>query len=138
MKDLGFYQDCISDLKEKKAYFILCDGYDGWSYGFPVNPICFTYEEYKNILEYIKTVYSFDIEETIINHNGWDCILPPEIEIFFGKKVCTFTSFPPFIKFSTEIPSMDDWNRYLFKNKENIQISIDSKKTILEKIKRNQ
>lgn len=134
MKDLSFYQDCISELKNKKAFFILCDGYDSWSYGFPVSPICFSYDEYIALVKFIKAKFSFDIENTIINNNGWDCILPSEIESYLGKRICTFTSFPTFIKIENSIPTEQDWYNYLFKTDVEISNSIENKKIVMSKI----
>lgn len=55
----------IEKLKDKLNVFVLCDGYDGWSWGMPVNPICLTYNEYETLLSKLKELFNFDLEKKI-------------------------------------------------------------------------
>lgn len=134
MLHIDLFNDFVNDLKENKAFFILCDGYDGWSWGMPVNPICLTYTEYGMLLSKLKVLFNYDLENQIVEHNGWDCILPDEILTYVGKKVTTFTSFPDFIKIDSELPTEQDWDKYLFKTAEEKQKSVEAKKELLQKI----
>lgn len=131
---LDLFIDFVNDLKENKAYFILCDGYDGWSWGMPINPICLTFTEYKKILSKLKELFHFDLEKQIVEHNGWDCILPDEVIAHTGKRVATFTSFPDFIKIENELPTEKDWDEYLFQSAEEKQKSVEAKKLLLQKL----
>ncbi len=128
------YQKRINKTIKGKALFILCDGYDGWSWGMPVNPICLTYNEYENFKSKLKELFNFDLENHIVEHNGWDSILPDEIMEYVGKRVTTFTSFPDFIQIDTELPTEKDWDKYLFKTAEEKKKSEKAKEELLKKI----
>lgn len=135
MSNIDFFHEVINDLKNNSSLFILCDGYDSWSYGHPINPICLNYDEYRFLVNFLKNKFNFDLEGCIINHSGWDCVLPDCIIKDIGKKVATFTKFPSFIKIKEEIPSEEDWENFLFKTNEEKQKSIEDKKLYFAKLK---
>ncbi|MGN0739979.1 MAG: hypothetical protein ACI4LX_07390 [Treponema sp.] len=60
MSNIDFFNEVINDLKNKRSLFILCDGYDDWNYGYPVNPICLNYDEYKLLVSYLKNKLNFE------------------------------------------------------------------------------
>lgn len=67
MTKAEFYTLRIDKLKNRLNVFILCDGYDGWSWGVPISPIYFTYYEYIFIKEFLIEKFNYDLSSNIIN-----------------------------------------------------------------------
>ena len=137
MIDRENFLHLITKLKQKKNLFVICDGYDGWNWGFPINPICFNYKEYIKISDFFKTKFGFDIEQILIKNNKSDCLLSENIICFTNKRVCTFISYPfedDKINKTDFIPSIHDWNKYLFKSEMEINKSSEDKQALLKKI----
>ena len=102
-----------------------------------INPICFNNDEYKFVLCFLKEKFNYDLEDHIIKHSGWDCIFSEQIINFLGKRVCTFTKFPSFIKINTDIPTQKDWDKFLFKSENERIKSLSEKELFFMKIKNN-
>lgn len=134
MANIEFFNAVIKDLENKKSLFVLCDGYDGWNYGYPINPICLNYEEYRAFVNYLQNKFHFDLENCIIQHSGWDCILPDYLIDDIGKRVATVTRFPSLIVIENEIPTEEDWKRFLFKTKEEKQKTVKEKEELFQKL----
>lgn len=125
------FDKSIQRLKNNNAIFVLSDGYEGWSWGTPVNPVLFTYNEYILIRDFLIKKYNYNLENEICNSSGYDCILADEIYKFLEKRVCQF------FYTGTEkdnVINLDGWENILLKTDEEKIFSLDAKKSILDKI----
>jgi hypothetical protein len=73
-------------LSNKDRVFALHNGYDGYSYGSPRNPVLFTCEEMNTIVDCIHNVFSFNIAEEISKSLQHDVVLPGEVVAFIGYR----------------------------------------------------
>jgi hypothetical protein len=81
--------------------FALHNGYDGYSYGSPRNPVLFTREEMNAIVDCIHNVFSFDIAEEISKSLRHDVVLPGEVVVFIGYR-CAGLYFPGGFHYDSE------------------------------------
>jgi len=87
---------------DDERVFALHNGYDGYSYGSPRNPVLFTREEMNSIVDCIHNVFSFDIAEEISKSLQHNVVLPGEIVAFIGYR-CAGLYFPWDFHYESEI-----------------------------------
>ncbi len=121
----------LNKLEQDIAVFILCDGYDGWSWGKPYNPIILNYTEYLKLKNYLIRVFQFDIADAISTGSSYDCILPEKIANLLGKKIAQICYL---CTSENEVPTEENWDNYFYQSKEEKQKSIKAKEALLQKL----
>ena len=121
----------LNKLEHDIAVFVLCDGYDGWSWGKPYNPIILNYTEYLKLKNYLIRVFQFDIADAISTESSYDCILPEKIANLLGKKIAQICYL---CTSENEVPTEENWDNYFYQSKEEKQKSIKAKEALLQKL----
>ncbi len=79
----------LNEVQLGNYYVCFHNGYPGFSYGCPQNPIVLNYKEVLIVNEYLIASLKYDLLNSFDSEDSFDLKLPDEVEGFCQKRVVT-------------------------------------------------